>query len=74
VMFFELLTGKKPYRASNTQALIYQHLNLPIPDLPPELAHLQAIVNATMAKSVDDRVGSAHELVDMAIAASDQSF
>jgi serine/threonine-protein kinase PpkA len=74
VMFFELLTGKKPYRASNTQALIYQHLNLPIPDLPPELAHLQAIVNATMAKSADDRVSSANELIDMAIAASDQSF
>jgi serine/threonine-protein kinase PpkA len=74
VMFFELLTGKKPYRASNTQALIYQHLNLPIPELPSELAHLQGIVNATMAKSPEERVSSAHDLIDMALAASDQSF
>jgi serine/threonine-protein kinase PpkA len=74
VMFFELLTGKKPYRASNTQALLYQHMNLPIPELPGEFAALQPLVNSMMAKDPKDRVQNAGELIDMALQVSAQSF
>ncbi len=74
VMFFELLTGKKPYRASNTQALLYQHMNLPIPDLPLEFTNLQPLVNAMMAKDPKERVQSAGELIDMAMSVSEQTF
>jgi serine/threonine-protein kinase PpkA len=74
VMFFELLTGKKPYRASNTQALIYQHMNLPIPDLPEAYVSLQPLVNKMMAKDPADRVQSAGNVIDMALEVSAQSF
>ncbi len=74
VMFFELLTGKKPYRASNTQALLYQHVNLAIPDLPAQFSHLQPLVNVMMAKNPDDRIANAGMLIDMALEISEQSF
>ncbi len=74
VMFFELLTGQKPYRASNTQALLYQHLHLAVPDLPPQFATLQALVNAMMAKDPEQRIANAGLVIDMALEVSAQSF
>ncbi len=74
VMFFELLTGKKPYRASNTQALLYQHVNLAIPELPTQFSHIQPLVNAMMAKNPENRVPNAGMLIDMALEISEQSF
>jgi len=74
VMFFELLTGKKPYRAANTQALLYQHVNLPIPELPAQFSHIQPLVNVMMAKNPDNRIANAGMLIDMALEISEQSF
>ncbi len=74
VMFFELLTGKKPYRASTTEALLYQHVNLAIPELPAQFAQLQPLINAMMAKDPTQRVANAGVLIDMALEISEQSF
>jgi serine/threonine-protein kinase PpkA len=74
VMFFELLTGQKPYRASNTEALLYQHVNLAIPELPAQFVQLQPLINAMMAKKPEERVANAGVLIDMALEISEQSF
>lgn len=70
VMFFELLTGKKPYRASSPQALLYQHVNAPVPDLPAEFAHYNPLLHRMMAKDPEDRFASAEDLIDLALSIS----
>jgi serine/threonine-protein kinase PpkA len=67
VMFFELITGKKPYRASNAQALLYQHVNSPLPDLPDEAEKFTAITHKMMAKNPDERYSSAADIIDDAM-------
>jgi serine/threonine-protein kinase PpkA len=74
VMFFELLTGQKPYRASTTDALLYQHMNLAIPELPAQFVQLQPLINAMMAKDPEQRVANAGLIIDMALEISEQSF
>jgi len=63
VMFYEILTGTKPYRAADIEGLLYQHLNAPVPTLPESLAYLQPLLDRTMAKDPDMRFASADELV-----------
>ena len=42
VMFYEMLTGQRPFRGSTMIAIIQSHRNDPIPVLPPELSTLPA--------------------------------
>lgn len=63
VMFYEILTGTKPYRASDIEGLLYQHLNAPVPRLPDHMARLQHLLDQTMAKDPGLRFASADELV-----------
>ncbi len=63
VIFYELLTGEKPFRAATAEALIYQHIHAPIPKLPDSLIHYQSIIAGLLAKRVDDRIQTARELI-----------
>lgn len=63
VLLFELLTGEKPFSAQTPAAMIYQHVNGPIPVLPDELSQYQHIINKTLAKKPIDRYQTAMELV-----------
>lgn len=69
VVFFEMLTGQRPFQADNAQALMYQHVNAPIPRLPAGLARYQPQVDRMMAKKQADRFSSANELIDDVLAA-----
>ena len=62
VIFHEMLTGRKPYRADTAMGIIYLHANAPIPLLPTRLAQYQALLNMMLAKSPDDRLQSAAEI------------
>ncbi len=64
VVFFEMLTGKRPFLADNAQALMYQHVNAPIPRLPATMAVFQGVVDKMMAKKMADRFANANELID----------
>jgi class 3 adenylate cyclase len=64
VVFYEMLTGHRPFQADNAQALMYQHVNAAIPHLPAELARYQPVVDRMMAKKQADRFGSANDLID----------
>jgi class 3 adenylate cyclase/FixJ family two-component response regulator len=67
VVFFEMLTARRPFQADNAQALMYQHVNAPIPRLPAGLERYQAVVDRMMAKKQADRFGSANDLIDFVL-------
>jgi predicted ATPase/GAF domain-containing protein/HPt (histidine-containing phosphotransfer) domain-containing protein len=67
VTFFELLTGKLPFSATDTMGWVHCHISKPVPDprasnpdIPEPLAQ---IVRKLMAKNPDDRYQSARGLL-----------
>ena len=50
VMFYEMLTGQRPYAGSSALAIMEQHANAPVPRLPDNVALQQALVDRFMAK------------------------
>ncbi len=64
VIFYEMLTGEKPYRADNAMGIIFKHSEEPIPLLPPRLAVYQSVLNLMMAKKPDDRLQTAEEIAE----------
>ncbi len=65
VLFYELLTGEKPFTAANPAALIYQHVNAPIPKLKGELKQYQGAINGLLAKKPGDRIQTAREIIEI---------
>jgi len=62
VIFYEMLTGQKPFRSDTAMGIIYLHAQAPIPLLPSRLAQYQSLVNMLLAKNPDDRLQSAAEV------------
>lgn len=69
IMFYEMLTGEKPYTAQTPAALIYQHVHAEIPILPSHLRGYQGIIERTLAKDPDDRYQNAREFIEVLEAA-----
>src|SRR2546430_8052987 len=55
VILFEMLTGEKPYRADNPMAIVYKHRKEPVPQLPPQFAAVQPLLERLLAKVPADR-------------------
>jgi tRNA A-37 threonylcarbamoyl transferase component Bud32 len=64
VIFYEMLTGEKPFRADTAMGIIYQHAQAPIPLLRPRFARYQAVINMMLAKRPEDRLQSAAEIAE----------
>jgi eukaryotic-like serine/threonine-protein kinase len=64
VIFYEMLTHKKPYLAPTPMGVIYLHGNAPIPQLDDELQTYQPLLNRLLAKDPNDRFANAHELIE----------
>jgi len=62
VIFYEMLTGEKPYLADNAMGIIYLHAQAPIPMLPARLAEYQSLLNMMLAKNPEDRLQSAADV------------
>ncbi len=62
VIFYEMLTGDKPYKADTAMGIIYKHAQAPIPLLPARLARYQMLMNLLLAKAQADRLQSAAEV------------
>jgi len=69
VMFYEMLTGRKPYTGSNAMEVIYKHKRAELPEIAPQFAAYRGILLRLLAKSPADRFQSAAALLE-AIAAS----
>jgi eukaryotic-like serine/threonine-protein kinase len=63
VMFYEMLTGQRPYTGRSAMAIMAQHAGAPVPTLPPNVALQQALLDRLMAKRLNDRYASADELL-----------
>jgi eukaryotic-like serine/threonine-protein kinase len=55
VMFYEMLTGLRPFRGSSVVAIIQSHRNDPIPVLPESLSRFQLLVDGLLAKDPKER-------------------
>lgn len=64
IMFYEMLTGEKPYRGSGPADTVMKHARAPIPELPDELRNLQALFDIMVAKDPVDRFQSAEQLIE----------
>jgi len=62
VIFYEMLTGEKPYQADTAMGIIYKHARAPIPLLPARLAEFQSLINMMLAKEPRDRLQHADDV------------
>jgi len=64
VVYYEMLTGKKPFIADTPYALIFKHLEEAPPELDSRFKQHQPIIHKLMAKNPDDRYASAFDLIE----------
>jgi len=64
VMFYEMLTGCKPYTGATAMEVIYKHKRADLPEIAPRFAPYEGILRRLLAKSPNDRYQSARELLD----------
>ena len=64
VIFYEMLTGEKPYSGVDAMGIIFKHSEAPIPILPHRLSQYQAVINMLLAKKPEDRIQTAAEVLD----------
>jgi FixJ family two-component response regulator len=63
VILYQMLTGTLPYRARTVQAVLYKHVNAPLPELSGDLARFQPLVQRFMAKSPQQRFKDGAETI-----------
>jgi len=63
IIFYEMLTGHRPYEADTPAGLVRQHIHGEIPRLPPELRRYQGLLDRLLAKDPQARFESASELI-----------
>ncbi len=63
VMFYEMLTGQRPYNGRSAMAIMAQHAAAPVPKLPSKVAVQQELLDRLMAKRPNERYASADELL-----------
>jgi serine/threonine protein kinase len=64
IIFYEMLTGRRPFEAESVSELITLHVGAPRPKLPAALADYQALLDRMIAVEPRDRYGSAQELIE----------
>lgn len=64
VIFYEMLTGSKPYEGSTAMAVILKHAREPVPQLPDELARYQPAIDRMLAKRPGHRFQSVQDLLE----------
>jgi serine/threonine protein kinase/FixJ family two-component response regulator len=63
ILFFEMLTGRRPFRAKDAVGLAHKHVNEPLPRLPAHVARHQELLDCLTAKRPQDRFAGARELL-----------
>jgi serine/threonine-protein kinase PpkA len=63
VIFYEMLTGKKPFNGATAMEVIYKHKRAELPDIAPQFARYEPILRRLLAKEPLDRYQSAAELL-----------
>lgn len=63
VIFYEMLTRKKPFLAPSPMAVIYMHANAPRPTLEGDLKRYQPLLDGLLAHEPEQRFATARELL-----------
>ena len=63
VIFYEMLTGRRPYEGDSAITIVLQHLQAPLPRLTRGLERYQPLLERMLAKKRDQRVRDAATLV-----------
>jgi DNA-binding response OmpR family regulator len=63
VIYYELLTGKKPYAGRSAIEVLEQHVNAALPRLPEGLAQHEPLLLRMLAKDRDERCADAAEVI-----------
>jgi serine/threonine-protein kinase PpkA len=64
IVFYEMLTGERPYKAGGSLGAALMHVGSPTPRLPEQLVDYQAVLDRLVAKKPEDRYETAMQLVD----------
>jgi eukaryotic-like serine/threonine-protein kinase len=64
IIFYEMLTGRKPFAGTSAIEVLQQHVNAPLPKLPERHAQHQPLIDRLLAKARDQRFSSAEEVID----------
>lgn len=62
-IFYEMLTGYKPYHSDSVIDIVIQHKTSAVPTLPEKLSIYQSLLDRMMAKNLDERFSSAQEML-----------
>jgi len=63
IIFYEMLTGKKPFDGESAVHIVFKHLNEPIPELPGALVMYQPLLEKMTAKDPADRFANATQML-----------
>jgi eukaryotic-like serine/threonine-protein kinase len=63
VVFYEMLIGRKPFNGATAMEVIYKHKRAELPEIAPEFAGYEGLLRGLLAKSPDNRIQSARELL-----------
>jgi serine/threonine protein kinase len=64
-VFYEMLTGRRPFLAATAMGVIYKHAHAERPQFEGGLAHLQPVLTGLLAASPDERFASADALLEV---------
>jgi serine/threonine protein kinase len=64
-VFYEMLTGRRPFLAATAMGVIYKHAHAERPQFEGDLAHLQPVLTGLLAASPDGRFASADALLEV---------
>ncbi len=73
VVFFQLVTGKVPYEASDSLAIGIMHMTAPLPQLPRDYRLLQPILDKMLAKEPANRYQTGAE-IEAAVAEAEKAI
>ena len=64
IIFYEMLTGRKPFAGTSAIEVLQQHVNSPVPTLPERHSQHQPLIDRMLAKSREQRFASAEEVIE----------
>ncbi|MEX2516556.1 MAG: protein kinase [Gammaproteobacteria bacterium] len=63
VIFYQMLTGRRPFTGNSISELLQAHISSEIPRLPDYLVKYQPLIDGLLAKDPDERFQTARELL-----------
>ncbi|KAA2285652.1 serine/threonine-protein kinase [Arenimonas fontis] len=63
-VLYEMLTGQTPYQSTDPFTVALMHVTHPVPELPPQHAWLQPLLDGLMAKDANQRFSSGAAFVE----------